>query len=85
MNRFWDVIELAECLRVKESWVYDRTKKNGPEKIPHIKLGKYIRFNPASEEFQRWLKDHEVDMDVGLNNQRQVQPIESKGSKNGSG
>ncbi len=85
MNRFWEVKELAERLGMKDSWVYDRTGNNGPEKIPHVKLGKYVRFNPDSEEFQKWLKDHEVGTDVGLNNQRQVQTVESKGPKNGSG
>lgn len=25
-NRLWDVGELADCLRVHKSWVYDRTR-----------------------------------------------------------
>ena len=63
MKKFWDVSQLADCLRVKNGWVYDRTGENGPEIIPHLKLGKYIRFDPESEEFRNWLRDHEVGPD----------------------
>ncbi len=72
MRRFWDKEKLSERLSVPVTWVSDRTRKNGPEKIPHVKLGKYVRFNPDSEEFQKWLKDHEVGIDVGLTNQRHI-------------
>lgn len=34
--------EAAELLRVKVSWLYERTRTN---EIPHIKLGKYLRFD----------------------------------------
>lgn len=30
----------------------------GPETIPHFKVGKYLRFDPESEEFQAWLRRH---------------------------
>ncbi|HXG65488.1 MAG TPA: hypothetical protein VNO70_10285, partial [Blastocatellia bacterium] len=46
---------LADFLNVPVGWVYKRTRQNGPELIPHIKLGKYIRFDPESREFQSWL------------------------------
>jgi hypothetical protein len=59
-RRFWNVDELSEYLGVPMGWVYDRTQQRGPEIIPHIKLGKYIRFDPESEAFQRWLQEHEV-------------------------
>ena len=38
------VSEIAEALRVPESWVYERTRRRGSERMPHIKLGKYLRF-----------------------------------------
>jgi len=60
MRRFWDTEELAKVLGVSVSWIYDRTRSGGPEGIPHFKLGKYIRFNPESQAFQRWLASHEV-------------------------
>ena len=35
--------EAAKLLRVKVSWLYERTRTNN---IPHVKLGKYLRFDP---------------------------------------
>lgn len=39
------VKEMAEILRVPTSWIYQRTRL-GTSGIPHIKVGKYVRFNP---------------------------------------
>jgi len=78
MREFWSVPQLASHLGVPRSWIYDRTRKNGPEVIPHVKLGKYIRFNPESEAFQKWLTGHEVLSDVGCANQQSLQLIENK-------
>ena len=36
--------ELAEILKVPKSWVYTRTREIGPDCIPRIKVGKYLRF-----------------------------------------
>ncbi len=41
--------EAAGLLRVKVSWLYERTRTND---IPHLKLGKYLRFD--EEELRRW-------------------------------
>ena len=38
------VHEVAELLRVPVSWVYERTRQRGIERLPHIKIGKYLRF-----------------------------------------
>jgi hypothetical protein len=38
--------EMATILNVPVSWIYQRTRL-GPEAIPHVKMGKYVRFNPA--------------------------------------
>lgn len=51
---------MAQYLSVPVTWVYKRTRKEGPETIPHIKLGKYVRFDPESSAFQRWLDSHKV-------------------------
>jgi hypothetical protein len=45
----WDrelmtVAETADCLKVPVSWVFERSRKRGKERIPCIKLGKYLRF-----------------------------------------
>jgi len=38
------VHEVAELLRVPTSWVYERTRRRGMDRLPHIKIGKYLRF-----------------------------------------
>jgi excisionase family DNA binding protein len=48
------VSEIAEALKVPVSWVYERTRRRGAERMPHIKLGKYLRFEPAS--IRAWLE-----------------------------
>jgi predicted DNA-binding transcriptional regulator AlpA len=65
MTKFWDVEQLAEHLGLSETWIYNRTRKNGPEIIPHLKLGKYVRFNPESEAFQAWLRNHDIGPEKG--------------------
>jgi len=57
----WTPEALAGFLGVPVGWVYKRTRKSGPDKIPHIKLGKYVRFNPESQLFQQWLEKHNVE------------------------
>jgi excisionase family DNA binding protein len=48
------VSEIAQTLRVPVSWVYERTRRRGFERMPHIKLGKYLRFDPNT--VFAWLK-----------------------------
>ena len=43
-DRLIDIKELAKILNVPVSWIYQRTRL-GVEAIPHIKVGKYVRFN----------------------------------------
>jgi len=45
-NKLVTVHEMAAMLNVPVSWIYQRTRF-GSESIPHIKLGKYVRFNPC--------------------------------------
>ena len=47
------VDELATLFRVPPSWVYQRTRCRGRDRLPHIKLGKYLRFEEAA--VQAWL------------------------------
>ena len=51
---FLTIDELAEKLRVRKSWLYSRTRETGPESIPKVKVGKYIRF--VESEVIGWLK-----------------------------
>jgi excisionase family DNA binding protein len=48
------VSEIAEFLKVPVSWVYERTRRRGSECLPHVKLGKYLRFDPV--EVRGWLQ-----------------------------
>ncbi len=58
--KFWSVGSLAEFLGVPKTWIYDRTRVKGPEVIPHVKFGKYVRFEPESRAFQEWLDRHRI-------------------------
>ena len=43
------VADVAALLKVSKSWVYEHTRSRGrprSERIPHIKIGKYVRFDP---------------------------------------
>jgi excisionase family DNA binding protein len=44
------VHEVAELLKVPESWVYERTRLRGIGRLPHLKVGKYVRFRLAEVE-----------------------------------
>lgn len=41
------VQEVAAILKVPVSWVYEHTRGNCREKLPYIKVGKYLRFFDA--------------------------------------
>ena len=46
--------ELADWLKVPQSWIYDRTRKSGPERLPFYKIGMYLRFSiPEIEDYLR--------------------------------
>jgi len=38
------VREVAELLSVPPSWIYERTRSRGVNRLPHLKMGKYVRF-----------------------------------------
>jgi excisionase family DNA binding protein len=46
--------ELCNELKVTRNWVYSKTRKTGPDAIPRLKVGKYLRF-PREEIFE-WLR-----------------------------
>jgi len=54
MEALLTVDELAKKLNVPPSWIYDRTRRSGPERLPHYKLGKHIRF--AESEIVDYLR-----------------------------
>ncbi len=43
------VDEVASLLKVSKSWVYEHTRARGiphGDRLPHVKIGKYVRFDP---------------------------------------
>jgi excisionase family DNA binding protein len=48
------VEEVAELLKVPVSWVYERTRQRGLNRLPGFRLGKYWRFREA--EVFAWLE-----------------------------
>jgi len=50
------VEEAATLLRVKISWLYERTRTN---EVPHLKIGKYLRFD--RQELLAWTRQFRRD------------------------
>lgn len=53
-RRLLSVEEVADLLQVPVSWVYDRTRSRGLNRIPGFRLGKYWRFEES--EVIAWLE-----------------------------
>jgi len=56
-DRLVTVQEMAMILNVPVSWLYQRTRL-GTKVIPHLKLGKYVRFDP--EEVKEFFKSQRI-------------------------
>ena len=50
--RILTVEDVAALLRVPRSWVYEHSRARGKRRIPHKKLGKYLRF--IEQEVHAW-------------------------------
>ena len=50
-------VELAHRLKVPVTWVRERTRNRNlhEDVIPHLRLGRYIRFQWGSPELDAWL------------------------------
>lgn len=56
--------EFAERYKVPKTWIYNRTRRGNPDPIPHLKVGRYVRFrvsdvekwfiSRAQEKSERW-------------------------------
>jgi len=52
MDELLTVEDVAQWLKVPKSWVYERTRGRGADRLPVVRLGKYVRFRPeAIQEF----------------------------------
>jgi len=45
--------DLSGMLNVPKSWLYSRTRETGPDAMPRLKVGKYLRFE--WDKVQVWL------------------------------
>ena len=52
--KLFGIKELAEFLGVKPSWCYSKSREKGPESIPRIYVGKYVKFK--IDDVMEWLK-----------------------------
>jgi excisionase family DNA binding protein len=43
-DRLLDAGQVAELLNVPVSWVREQTRRPNAEAIPHLRLGRYVRF-----------------------------------------
>ncbi len=46
--RLLTVEEVSALFQLPRSWVYQRTRRRGIERLPHLKLGKYLRFEETA-------------------------------------
>ena len=54
---FYEVLtaeELAARWRVPATWVREQTRSRCVDPIPHIRLGRYVRFSFGSPELSHW-------------------------------
>jgi excisionase family DNA binding protein len=51
LSNLLTVEELSKVLKVKRSWIYEKVRQG---RIPHYKLGKYLRFDLF--EIKKWLE-----------------------------
>ena len=56
------VEEVASLLKVPKTWIYEHTRKRVGQRLPHVKLGKYLRFfEPELREFlKRCSRNHDA-------------------------
>ena len=51
LHELLTVDDVAALLKVSKSWVYEHTRGRGTpraERLPHIKIGKYVRFEASA-------------------------------------
>src|SRR5215471_1003702 len=46
--------QLAELWAVPPTWIYEQTRTRAADPIPHVRLGKYVRFQSGSPELAEW-------------------------------
>jgi excisionase family DNA binding protein len=57
-DRLLDVKEAAALLNVPVSWIYQHVRARTEDKLPHLKLGKYLRFSALA--LTKWLESRQI-------------------------
>jgi hypothetical protein len=58
---FIDSRELARRLTVPPSWVRDQVRARSEDPLPHLNLGKYVRFLWGSPALELWIRRRIVE------------------------
>ena len=55
-----DARGLAERLKLPESWIRAQSRERVPaaKRIPHLRFGRYVRFEFGSVQLREWLAKH---------------------------
>ena len=53
---FIDSRELARRLTVPSSWIRDQVRARSEDPLPHVNLGKYVRFLWGSPALELWIR-----------------------------
>ena len=53
---FLDCASLAKRWKVPESWVRDQVRSRAADPIPHVRFGRYVRFEWQHPDLIEWLK-----------------------------
>ncbi len=55
-----DSKELARRLSLPESWVREHVRSRSDDPLPHVKVGRYVRFEWGRPELVQWWARHRV-------------------------
>ena len=58
-ENFLTVGEIANELKVPKSWIYSRSRETGPNTIPRVKVGKYLRFRLI--DVMKWIEENQSE------------------------
>jgi hypothetical protein len=51
-----DSAALAERLNLPESWIRDQVRTRANDPIPHLRFGRYVRFQWSHPDLLEWLE-----------------------------
>lgn len=60
VDDFLTIDEMTKVLKVPKKWIYSRTRETGPNSIPRLRGGKYIRVE--KNRVLRWIKEQNEEV-----------------------